>query len=107
MVIMRQSKRAFVERCDFRSSIGFGNGPGDRERLGLRGGGVRWVITDLGVLEPDRESCQLTVRALHAGVTRDQVTEATGWAVEFADDLAETSPPTEHELTTLRNLQAA
>ena len=26
---MRQSKRAFVERCDFRSSIGFGDGPGD------------------------------------------------------------------------------
>ena len=40
MVIMRQSQRAFVERCDFRSSIGFGDGAGDRERLGLRGGGA-------------------------------------------------------------------
>ena len=29
--------RAFVERCDFRTSVGFGDGPGDRERLGLRG----------------------------------------------------------------------
>jgi len=107
MVIMRQSKRAFVERCDFRSSIGFGDAPGDRERLGLRGGGVRWVITDLGVLEPDPESCELTVRALHAGVTREQVIGATGWPVLFADDLAESAPPTEHELTTLRTLQAA
>jgi glutaconate CoA-transferase subunit B len=58
MVIMRQSRRAFVERCDFRSSIGFGDGAGDRERLGLRGAGPRWIITDLGVLEPDPVTCE-------------------------------------------------
>ena len=107
MVIMRQSKRALVERCDFRSSIGFGDGPGDRERLGLRGGGVRWVITDLGVLEPDPDTCELTVRALHAGVTREQMSEATGWAVRFADEVGVSSPPNEQELTALRELQAA
>jgi glutaconate CoA-transferase subunit B len=107
MVIMRQSKRAFVERCDFRSSIGFGDGPGDRERLGLRGGGVRWVITDLGVLEPDADTCELTVRALHGGVTREQMSEATGWAVRFANDVGVSAPPNEQELTALRELQAA
>lgn len=107
MVIMRQSKRSFVERCDFRSSMGFGDGPGHREQLGLRGGGVRWVITDLGVMEPDPDSCVLTVRALHPGVERAQVVDATGWAVEFVDDLAITDPPTLNELTTLRALQAA
>ena len=107
MVIMRQSKRALVERCDFRSSIGFGDGPGDRERLGLRGGGVRWVITDLGVLEPDPESCELTVTALHPGVTREQIAEATGWALQFADDVATTDDPTDAELSALRALQAA
>ena len=107
MVIMRQSKRSFVERCDFRSSMGFGDGPGHRERLGLRGGGVKWVITDLGVMEPDPDSCVLTVRALHPGVTREQVVDATGWAVEFADGVGTTASPTEHELTTLRALQAA
>src|SRR5262245_36298043 len=106
MVIMRQSKRAFVERCDFRSSIGFGDGPGDRQRLGLRGGGVRWVITDLGVLEPDPESCELVVRALHPGVTREQVVDATGWTVQFGDDLSATVPPTDDELATLRALQS-
>ena len=107
MVIMRQSKRAFVERCDFRSSIGFGDGPGDRERLGLRGGGVRWVITDLGVLEPDPESCELTVTALHPNVTREQVVEATGWGLRFAGDVATTVDPTDDELSALRALQAA
>jgi glutaconate CoA-transferase, subunit B len=107
MVIMRQSKRAFVEQCDFRSSMGFGDGPGHRERLGLRGGGIKWVITDLGVMEPDPASCELIVHALHPGVSREQITEATGWTLRFAGDVGTTSLPTEHELTILRALQAA
>jgi glutaconate CoA-transferase, subunit B len=107
MVIMRQSSRAFVERCDFRSSVGFGDGPGHRQRLGLRGAGPQWVITDLGILEPDHQSCELTVTALHPGVTVEQCREATGWPVKFAADLAQTAAPTSHELAVLRELQAA
>jgi glutaconate CoA-transferase, subunit B len=107
MVIMRQSKRAFVERCDFRSSIGFGDGPGNRERLGLRGGGVRWVITDLGVLEPDPDTCELTVTAMHPGVARQQLLDATGWDLRFADQLSTTGAPTDDELDALGALQTA
>ena len=52
IVIVRQSTRSFVEQVDFVTSVGHGRGPGDRERLGLRGRGPVRVITDLGVLEP-------------------------------------------------------
>ena len=52
-MIVRHSPRTFVERVDFVTSVGYGDGPGDRERLGLRGRGPVLVITDLGVLEPD------------------------------------------------------
>ncbi len=107
MVIMRQSARAFVDRCDFRSSIGFGDGPGDRERLGLRGGGPRWVITDLGIMEPDAQTCELTMTALHPGVTRAQAVAATGWNLRLATDLTETAPVGAAELDSLRRLQAA
>ena len=51
--MLPQSPRTFVEQLDFRSTVGFGDGPGSRERLGFSGGGVTAVITDLGVLEPD------------------------------------------------------
>ena len=108
MVIMRQSKRAFVEHCDFRSSVGFGDGPGHRERLGLRGGGPQWVITDLGVLAPHPQTCELQMVALHAGVTREQATAATGWSLKFADGVsAVTDTLTGTELDALRQLQAA
>ena len=107
MVIMRQTARAFVERCDFRSSIGFGDGAGHRERLGLRGAGPQWVVTDLGLLAPDPRTCELVMTALHPGVTRDQCVAATGWALRFAEDASETMPPSERELTSLRELRAA
>jgi glutaconate CoA-transferase, subunit B len=107
MVIMRQTARAFVERCDFRSSMGFGDGPGHRERLGLRGGGTQLVITDLGIMRPDPVSCELVMTALHPGVTREQCTVATGWNLQFATDLSETAPPTDREVSVLRALQAA
>ena len=107
MVIMRQTKRAFVERCDFRSSMGFGDGPGHRERLGLRGGGPRWVITDLGILEPDPQTEALVLTAVHPGVTVDQCRADTGWDLQVHADLYVTDAPTEHELATLHALQAA
>jgi glutaconate CoA-transferase subunit B len=47
------------------------------------------------------------VSALHPGVTTEQLQDATGWTVRFADEMATTDPPTEHELTALRALQAA
>jgi glutaconate CoA-transferase subunit B len=107
MVIMRQSARAFVERCDFRSSMGFGDGPGDRERLGLRGEGPKLVITDLGILQPDPDTCELVMTSMHPGVTREKCTAATGWPLRFADDLGETAWPTDLEVDTLREIQEA
>jgi glutaconate CoA-transferase, subunit B len=73
----------------------------------MRGGGPKWVITDLAVREPDPDTCELVVVALHPGVTREQVVSATGWAVRFRDELATTDEPTDVELETLRALQAA
>jgi glutaconate CoA-transferase subunit B len=107
IVIVRQSARTFVERCDFRTSVGFGDGPGYRTKHGLRGAGPDLVITDLGILRPDPATCELTLTSLHPGVTVDQAVAATGWELRIADQLTVTDPPTELELTTLRALQAA
>lgn len=107
MVVMRQTCRTFVERCDFRSSVGFGDGPGDRQRLGLRGGGPQWIVTDLGVLQPDPMTCELVMTAVHPGVTREQCVHATGWPLRFADILTVTRVPDTQELATLAELQAA
>lgn len=105
-VVMAQSKRSFVEKVDFITSFGFGAGGNHRERLGLTTLGPTLVITDLCVMRPDPETKELIVTALHPGVTRDQVAANTGWAVRFVSNLSTTEPPTEHELSVLRELQA-
>jgi glutaconate CoA-transferase subunit B len=105
IVVMRHRRRAFVEHVDFVTSVGHGTGPTDRALLGLRGAGPVRVITDLGVLEPDPESAKLILTALHPGVTVEEVRAETGWTLEIADELVETTQPTERELTTLRGMK--
>jgi glutaconate CoA-transferase subunit B len=107
VVVVRQSLRTFVEKVDFITSVGFGRGPGDRERLGLRGNGPQLVITDIGVLEPDPDTCELTLTRLHRGATVEAAKQATGWDLAVSAQLTETDPPSERELTALRALKEA
>jgi glutaconate CoA-transferase subunit B len=44
----------------------------------------------------------MVVESIHPGVEREDVQEATGWDIEFANDVSETEPPTENELRLLR-----
>ncbi|MGC3980925.1 MAG: CoA-transferase subunit beta [Steroidobacteraceae bacterium] len=105
-IIMAQSKRSFVGKLDFITSLGHGEGGDHRQRLGARTKGPSRLITDLCVFEPDPTSREMTVVSIHPGVTREQIQENTGWTVKFAADVKETPAPTEKELSVLRELQA-
>ncbi len=105
-IIMSQSRRSFVERVDFVTSLGHGEGPGSRERLGVATQGPTRVVTDLCLMEPDPETRELTVVSIHPGVSRGQIMDATGWTVRFAREVGETAPPSERELAVLRELHA-
>ena len=103
-VIMRQSRRGFVEQVEFVTSAGHLTGGDWREREGLPGRGPTTVITDLGILEPHPESRELTLTHTHPGVAVDDVLAATGWPLAIADDLSVTPAPTDDELAALRGL---
>jgi glutaconate CoA-transferase subunit B len=104
IVIAPHSKRTFVPRLDFVTTVGHGDGPGAREQLGFRGAGPTAVITDLGVLEPDPDTKELELVQVHAGVGVDQVRDHTGWELKVADVVRQTEPPTRDELAALREL---
>jgi glutaconate CoA-transferase subunit B len=105
-IIMAQTRRAFVERVDFVTSLGHGPTGRERRALGLRTEGPVLLVTDLCMMKPDRDTKEFLVASLHPGVTREEVRERTGWAVRFASDIEETPPPSPLELDTLRELQA-
>jgi len=89
-VLLRHSPRAFVERLDFKTSVG---------------GRVRVVVTDLGMLEP--RDGELELVSVHPESSVDDVLAATGWELRVADDVRVTDPPTQQELSALRQLEAA
>ena len=105
-MIVRQTLRTFVERVDFVTSVGFGDGPGDRRRLGLAGAGPGKVITDLGVLEPDPATCELMLTGVYPGVSVPDIRARTGWDLQVGADLSEIPPPGPSELAALRRLLA-
>lgn len=104
-ITIAQKRRAFVEKVDFITSFGHGEGGDHRERLGLKTRGPTRVLTDLCVLEPDPVTREMIVTSIHPGVTREQIAANTGWDIRYAPDVTTTPPPTREELTVLRDLQ--
>ena len=64
------------------------------------------LITDLAVWRPDPKTKEFTVVSMHPGVTREAIQASCGWTVRYADTVDETPPPSDVELTTLRDLKA-
>jgi glutaconate CoA-transferase, subunit B len=104
-VIMRQSRRSFVEAIDFRTSAGNLGGAADSERIrreqGWLGRGPSVVVTDLGIWHFD-ERGEMRLDSLHPGTTLEDVRAATGWEVGVAATLAETQAPSAEELRLIR-----
>jgi glutaconate CoA-transferase, subunit B len=105
-ITMTQSKRSFVERLDFVTSFGHGEGGDHRARLGVHTKGPTRLITDLCVFEPDPVTREMTVVSIHPGVTREQIDAATGWKTAYAANVAATPAPTANELEVLREVHA-
>ncbi len=105
-IIMAQSKRSFVDKLDFVTSLGHGEGGDHRARLGLKTKGPTKLVTDLCIFAPDPETKEMTVISIHPGVSLAQIEENTGWPVRYAAPVAETPAPAARELETLRALHA-
>jgi glutaconate CoA-transferase subunit B len=90
IVVAPHNTRTFVERLDFLTTVA---APGA-------------VITDLGVLEPDPQTKELTLTRLHPGVEVDAVRACTGWSLAVADAPSTTEAPSAAELAALRELIA-
>lgn len=105
-IIMSQGKRGFVEKLDFVTSLGHGDGGAYREKLGVTSKGPTRLVTDLCIFEPDPVSKEMTVTSIHPGGTREQIEANTGWRVRYANEVGETPEPRADELAALRELHA-
>ncbi len=105
-IIMAQSKRAFVDRLDFITSMGHGRTGRERRAMGIKTKGPTRLITDMAVYAPDPETCEMSVVSIHPGISRARIEDSLGWPVRYAETVVETPLPTPDELEVLRDMQA-
>jgi glutaconate CoA-transferase, subunit B len=98
IVMPEHSQRSFVKRVAYISALG---DRAERARLALPGGGVRLVLSPLGVFDFD-DAGDMRVRSLHAGVSDDDVVAATGFELVIPGTVPITPAPTTAELRLLR-----
>ncbi len=101
-MIMRLSKRAFVEKLDFLTSPGHLDGGDARQKLGLPGSGPQVVITDKALFDFDNEEREMTLTEIAPGETAVSIQELVGWPLRISPNLREVAPPTPEELAIIR-----
>lgn len=104
IIMMRQDGRNFVEKLDYLTSPGYLDGPGAREKAGLRGNGPVAVVTTMGVYRFDQESREMYLERIHPGVDLEKVKAAVKWELAVSPSLEETEPPTEEQVAIMRTL---
>ena len=100
--LQEHTTRSFVEKLDYVTAMGYGDGPAARARLGLRGGGPSLVISPLAVLDFDEATRRMRLKSVHPGHTVDEVVANTGMRLIVPATVPPTAAPTADELSTLR-----
>ena len=92
-----------VDKCDYLSTVGWGNGGADaRKKLGIPGGGPKFCVTPLCIMDFTETEKRMRLRSTHPGVSIEQVINNTGFDLVIPDHVPTTSIPTQEELKVLR-----
>jgi glutaconate CoA-transferase subunit B len=106
-VIMRQSRRSFVERVDFVTSPGNLGGSKaaarTRREQGWAGDGPSVVVTDLGVFHFDAAG-EMRLDSIHPATTLEDVRAAMAWEPGLAEDIVTTPSPSAEDLRLIREV---
>ena len=81
--MMQHEKRRFMDKIDYITSVGWGDGPGGREKLGLTGNrGPVAVVTDRGVLRFDEKTKRMYLAGYYPTSSIEEIIENTGFEID-------------------------
>jgi glutaconate CoA-transferase subunit B len=104
LFLARQDKRNLVDRVHWIDGVGFIDGKGSREKLGMPTISVpKMLITNLAMFDFDSDQGIMRLVSVHPNVTVDQVKENMGFEPIIPDNVPVTEPPTEKEIMLLRD----
>ena len=100
---MKHQKIRFREHVDYVTSIGWGDGPDGREKVGLDPNkGPRAVVTELGIMKFDEKTKRMYLAEYFPGVTIDEIVENTGFELDTSRAV-ESEVPSDEVLDVLIN----
>lgn len=102
LILMNHEKHRFVKKVNYLTSPGYGDGGDWRKSVGLTRGGPAALISTKGIFDFTPDGV-MQIRSIHPGLTADEVQDATGFDLDFGDETVETQPPTEEELSVIRD----
>jgi glutaconate CoA-transferase, subunit B len=103
IVLNNHNPRVLVEKCDYISAYGWGEGGADaRRKLGIPGGGPHYCVTPLCVMDFAEDTRRMRLWSVHPGVSVDLVARETGFTLQMPESIRVTEPPTAAELSVLR-----
>jgi len=102
IVMMAQDARKFVPKVDYVTTPGYVDGPGGRERVGLPRGGPSAIITNLGIYRFDDATKVMYLDSYHPGISVEEIRRNVSFELHVSAAVHETKPPTDRELTVLR-----
>ncbi|MHA1610846.1 MAG: CoA-transferase subunit beta [Promethearchaeota archaeon] len=104
-IIIRQTKRNFVENVTFITSPGYLTGPGAREASGLpANGGPLNVITQYGVYGFQPDTKRMYLKSLHPGIDVSEINANSSFEIIIPEHYEITAEPTVEDVALLREL---
>ncbi|TMC57439.1 MAG: CoA-transferase [Chloroflexi bacterium] len=104
LIIMEHERRRLVEKVDYVTSPGYGDGGDWRARVGLPRGGPAALITTLGVIRFEAQTKEAYLASFHPHTSVAEILESTGWPLRVSANAGATPAPTDEELRVIREL---
>lgn len=101
IIFMTLEKRKFVETLPYITSPGWLNGFDSRKKEGLNASGPSCVITDMGIMEFEKESKKMFLKEFYPGVHPETVKENISFEIDISH-ATQTAGPKPEELKILR-----
>ncbi|MFC4271265.1 hypothetical protein GQF03_12735 [Sneathiella chungangensis] len=101
--MQQHSKLSFVNKLDYVTAMGYGSGPGDREALGLVGGGPALVFSPMAAMDFCATTKRMRLRSVHPGHTVEEVLDNTGAEIIVPEEVPTTALPDAETLEILRS----
>lgn len=85
VIMMQHEKRRFMEKIDYITSPGWGDGPNGREKMGVpTNRGPLMVVTDKGVLKFDEKTKRMYLAGYYETSSIEEILENTGFDIDVS-----------------------